>query len=124
MTDLSVSFAVQERKPVMAGVPVTAQTAPFILRSADAFEEGVNAMNRIYGEVFTSAETLRGQAMVTTAGAQFAKAVHEWTSDFNDIKNTLSNMAQQLRNTTNATTANNQRNVEIAGSMGRLTLPH
>lgn len=107
----------------MAGAPLTAQQAQIILQSADVFDEGVNAMNRIYGEVFASSDTLRGQAMVTTAGSRFAAAVVEWTNDFNDIKSTLQQMANQLRSTTQQTTANNQRNFELASGIGSLTLP-
>jgi phage terminase small subunit len=106
-----------------AGAPVTAQQAHIILQSAQVFDEGVSAMNSIYSEVFTAQDTLKGQAMVTTAGSRFAMAVVEWTNDFNDIKNTLSNMSTQLRATTQQTTANNQRNVELANSVGSLQLP-
>ena len=49
--------------------PVTAQQAQVITQSAQAFEDGVNAMNQVYNQVFAAGDQLKGQAMVSTAGA-------------------------------------------------------
>jgi hypothetical protein len=97
--------------------PLTAQQRQVILQSSQAFEQGVGAMNQVYGEVFAASDQLRGQAMVSTAGQQFAVAVTRWTDDFNDIKQTLQAMAQQLIDTTNQTTSTNEGNVDLASTL-------
>jgi hypothetical protein len=99
------------------GAPLTAQQRQIILQSSQAFEQGVSAMNTVYGEVFAANDQLRGQAMVSTAGQQFAVAVTRWTDDFNDIKQTLQAMAQQLIDTTNQTTSTNEGNVDLASTL-------
>ncbi|HUC56607.1 MAG TPA: hypothetical protein VMA95_04345 [Streptosporangiaceae bacterium] len=97
--------------------PLTAQQAQVILNSAQIFEDGVSAMNQVYNEVFAAGDQLKGQAMVSTAGSQFAVAVTRWTDDFNNIKALLQAMHDQLIATTNQTTSTNQLNQEIAAAM-------
>ena len=97
--------------------PLTAQQRQIILQSSQVFEQGVGAMNQVHGEVFAAGDQLRGQAMVSTAGQQFAVAVTRWTDDFNNIKQTLQAMADQLLSTTNQTTSTNQSNQEIAQAL-------
>jgi len=96
---------------------VTAQQAQVITQSAQVFEDGVNAMNSIYSQVFAAGDQLRGQAMVSTAGQQFAVAVTRWTDDFNNIKATLQAMHDQLLSTTSQTTSTNSANSEIAAAL-------
>jgi hypothetical protein len=98
-------------------VPLTAQQQQDVVNSANVFEEGVNAMNRIYGEVFTAGETLRGQAMVSTAGQMFGVAVTRWVDDFNNIKQLLQSMHDQLISTTQQTTSTNVGNEDIARAL-------
>ena len=97
--------------------PLTTQQRQVILNSAQIFEEGVNAMTQVYNEVFAAGDQLRGQAMVSTAGNQFAVAVTRWVDDFNNIKQTLQAMHDQLLDTTNQTTNTNQSNTEIAQAL-------
>jgi hypothetical protein len=96
---------------------VTAQQSQVITQSAQVFEDGVNAMNTIYSQVFAAGDQLRGQAMVSTAGQQFAVAVTRWTDDFNNIKATLQAMHDQLLSTTSQTTSTNSSNTEIANAL-------
>jgi inhibitor of KinA sporulation pathway (predicted exonuclease) len=108
----------------MAGsAPLTAQQRQVILQSAQVFEEGVSAMNRVYSEVFAAGDQLRGQAMVSTAGTQFAGAVTRWVDDFNNVKQLLQTMHDQLISTTNQTTNTNVVNQEIAAAL-HYTPPH
>jgi inhibitor of KinA sporulation pathway (predicted exonuclease) len=101
----------------MASTPLTAQQRQVILNSAQIFEDGVNAMTQVYNEVFSAGDQLQGQAMVSTAGTQFATAVTRWVDDFNNIKQTLQAMQDQLLSTTNQTTSTNQNNTEIAQAL-------
>ncbi len=98
-------------------VPLTAQQRQIVLQSAQIFEEGVSAMNQIYGEVFAAGDQLRGQAMVSTAGQQFGVAITRWVDDFNNIKQTLQAMHDQLISTTDQTTNTNAVNAEIAAAL-------
>jgi hypothetical protein len=100
---------------------VTAQQAQVITQSAQVFEDGVNAMNSIYSQVFAAGDQLRGQAMVSTAGQQFGVAVTRWTDDFNNIKATLQAMHDQLLSTTSQTTSTNTSNSEIAAALANKT---
>jgi hypothetical protein len=97
--------------------PVTAQQAQVITQSAQAFEDGVNAMNQVYNQVFAAGDQLKGQAMVSTAGQQFSVAITRWTDDFNNIKATLQAMHDQLLSTTTQTTSTNSANAEIAAAL-------
>ena len=97
--------------------PLTAQQSQVITQSAQVFEDGVNAMNSIYSEVFAAGDQLRGQAMVSTAGQQFSVAITRWTDDFNNIKATLQAMHDQLLTTTSQTTSTNMANSEIAAAL-------
>lgn len=100
----------------MAGA-LTAQQAQDILNSAQVFQDGVNSMNQIYNEVFSASDQLKGQAMVSTAGAMFATAMVRWTDDFNNIKALLQAMHDQLIGTTQQTGATNTGNEEIAQAL-------
>ena len=51
----------------MAAAALTAQQRQVILNSAQVFQDGVNAMNQVYGQVFAAGDQLKGQAMVSTA---------------------------------------------------------
>jgi hypothetical protein len=97
--------------------PVTAQQAQVINNSAQAFQDGVNAMNQVYNQVFAAGDQLKGQAMVSTAGSQFSVAITRWTDDFNNIKATLQAMHDQLLSTTSQTTSTNSANAEIAAAL-------
>jgi NADPH-dependent glutamate synthase beta subunit-like oxidoreductase len=97
--------------------PLTAQQSQVIIQSAQVFEDGVNAMNSIYSEVFAAGDQLRGQAMVSTAGQQFSVAITRWTDDFNNIRQTLQAMHDQLLSTTSLTTSTNMANSEIAAAL-------
>jgi hypothetical protein len=99
------------------GTPLTAQQSQVIIQSAQVFEDGVNAMNQVYSEVFTAGDQLRGQAMVSTAGQQFGVAITRWVNDFNNIKQTLQAMHDQLLTTTTQTTSTNVSNSEIAAAL-------
>ena len=99
------------------GTPLTAQQSQVIIQSAQVFEDGVNAMNQVYSEVFTAGDQLRGQAMVSTAGQQFGVAITRWVNDFNNIKQTLQAMHDQLLTTTSQTTSTNVSNSEIAAAL-------
>lgn len=101
----------------MAAAPLTTQQRQIILNSAQIFEDGVNAMTQVYNEVFAAGDQLKGQAMVSTAGAQFGTAITRWVEDFNNIKQTLQAMHDQLLSTTSQTTNTNQVNAEIAQAL-------
>jgi inhibitor of KinA sporulation pathway (predicted exonuclease) len=96
---------------------VTEQHHLVIVRSAEVFQEGVNAMNSVYNAVFSAGDQLRGAAMVSTAGATFAGAVTRWVDDFNNVKNLLQAMHDQLLSTTSQTISTNQANAEMAAAM-------
>jgi hypothetical protein len=98
-------------------VPLTAQQRQIVLQSAQVFEDGVNAMNQVYNEVFAAGDQLKGQAMVSTAGQTFGVAITRWVGDFNNIKQTLQAMHDQLISTTNQTTSTNQANQEVAQAL-------
>jgi len=98
-------------------VALTAQQAQDILNSAQVFEDGVNSMNQIYNEVFSAGDTLKGQAMVSTAGTMFATAMTRWTEDFNNIKALLQAMHDQLIATTQQTGSTDSANAEIAAAL-------
>jgi hypothetical protein len=97
--------------------PVTAAQAQVITNSAQAFEDGVNAMNQVYNQVFAAGDQLKGQAMVSTAGSQFGVAISRWTDDFNNVKALLQSMHDQLLSTVNQTVSTNQANSEIAAAL-------
>ncbi len=97
--------------------PLTAQQSQVVTQSAQAFEDGINAMNQVYSQVFSAGDQLRGQAMVSTAGQQFGIAITRWTDDFNNIKATLQAMHDQLLTTTSQTTSSNMANAEIAAAL-------
>jgi hypothetical protein len=97
--------------------PVTAQQRQNIITSANIFEDGVNMMNQIYNDVFAAGDQLKGQAMVSTAGSLFAQVITRWTDDFNNIKNLLQAMHDQLMSTVDQTFNTNQANEEIAQSI-------
>jgi hypothetical protein len=101
--------------------PVTTQQAQVITQSAQAFEDGVNAMNQVYSQVFAAGDQLRGQAMVSTAGQQFGVAISRWTDDFNNVKALLQSMHDQLLSTVNQTVSTNQANSEIAAALAGKT---
>jgi hypothetical protein len=96
---------------------LTAQQRQVILNSAQVFQDGVNAMNQVYSQVFSAGDQLKGQAMVSTAGSQFGVAITRWTDDFNNIKATLQAMHDQLLSTTDQTTSTNTANSEIAAAL-------
>jgi hypothetical protein len=100
---------------------VTAQQAQVITQSAQAFEDGVNAMNQVYSQVFAAGDQLKGQAMVSTAGSQFSVAISRWTDDFNNVKALLQSMHDQLLSTVNQTVSTNQANSEIAAALAGKT---
>ena len=100
-----------------SSAPLTAQQRPIVIRSAGVFQEGVNAMNNVYNAVFAAGDQLRGQAMVSTAGVTFSGAVTRWVDDFNNVKNLLQAMHDQLITTTNQTTSTNDSNAEIASAL-------
>lgn len=97
--------------------PVTAQQRQNIIASANIFQDGVNMMSQVYNDVFASGDQLKGQAMVTTAGTLFASLITRWTDDFNNIKNLLQAMHDQLMSTVDQTFNTNQVNEEIAGAV-------
>ena len=101
--------------------PVTAQQAQVITQSAQAFEDGVNAMNQVYNQVFAAGDQLKGQAMVSTAGQQFSVAISRWTDDFNNVKALLQSMHDQLLSTVNQTVSTNTANAEIAAALAGKT---
>jgi hypothetical protein len=101
--------------------PLTAQQSQVITQSAQVFQDGVNAMNQVYSEVFAAGDQLKGQAMVSTAGSQFSVAITRWTDDFNNIKQLLQAMHDQLLSTTTQTTGTNVANAEIAAALAGKT---
>jgi hypothetical protein len=103
--------------------PVTAATVAVTQKAAEYFSEAVQSLNSIRASVFESGTTLASQAMITTAGAKFAGAVAQWTEDFDDIRNTLNWMSEQLTDTANQMLANEANNVDIAGGLAGAQLP-
>jgi hypothetical protein len=103
--------------------PVTAATVAVTQKAADYFSEAVSSLDSIKASVFESGTTLASQAMITTAGAKFAAAVGAWTEDFDDIRNTLNWMSEQLTATANQMLANEANNVDIAGGLVNMQLP-
>jgi hypothetical protein len=99
-------------------VPLTSQQVQDITNSANVFQDGVNAMNQIYNEVFAAGDQLKGQAMVSTAGQMFGTAITRWVDDFNNIKALLQAMHDQLLSTTQQTASTNTANEEIAQALG------
>jgi hypothetical protein len=99
-------------------VPLTSQQQSDILNSAKVFQDGVNAMNQIYNEVFAAGDQLKGTAMVSTAGTMFGAAIVRWTDDFNNIKALLQSMHDQLIATTQSTANTNAANEAIAQALG------
>lgn len=99
-------------------VPLTSQQQQDILNSANVFQDGVNAMNQIYNEVFAAGDQLKGAAMVSTAGTMFGSAIVQWTDDFNNIKTLLQSMHDQLIATTQSTANTNSANEAIAQALG------
>jgi hypothetical protein len=98
-------------------VPLTSQQQQDIINSAQVFQDGVNSMNQVYNEVFAASDTLKGQAMVSSAGQMFSTAITRWTDDFNNIKALLQAMHDQLLSTTQQTTSTNEANAEIAQAL-------
>jgi hypothetical protein len=94
--------------------PVTAATVPILYQAQGYFTEGVNALDQIITQVFESQAQLTSTAMITTAGAKFGGAVVQWTEDFNNIRNTLSQMAELLGFTAQKIQQNEQNNVALA----------
>lgn len=103
--------------PVGNSAPVTQNEIHVTLQAQQAFEEAVSALNRIVSEVFDSQTQLTTNAMVTTAGQRFGGAVVQWTQDFDDLRNTLNWMAQQLGDTAQQLQASNQQSYEMAASL-------
>jgi hypothetical protein len=103
--------------------PVTAATVAVTQTAADYFSEAVSSLDAIKNAVFESGTTLANQAMITTAGAMFAKAVAQWTDDFYDIRNTLHWMSEQLTNTANQILANEGHNANLASGLASAYLP-
>jgi hypothetical protein len=97
--------------------PVTAATVPILQQASGYFSEGVNALDQIITQVFESQSELTSTAMITTAGAKFGGAVVQWTEDFNNIRNTLSQMAEMLQDTANKILANEQNNLALASGL-------
>jgi hypothetical protein len=58
---------------------VTANTLQITQQSAQLFEDANNSLGQIYSQVSEAQETLKGQAMVTTAGARLSQAIVLWT---------------------------------------------
>jgi gas vesicle protein len=96
---------------------VTANTLQITQQSAQLFEDANNSLGQIYSQVSEAQETLKGQAMVTTAGARLSQAIVLWTEDFNDIRNTLQQMATQLNDTAQQLAASNANSTDIAASV-------
>ncbi|HEY2579881.1 MAG TPA: hypothetical protein VGI74_26510 [Streptosporangiaceae bacterium] len=96
---------------------VTANEIQVTLHAQQAFEEAVTALNSIVSQVFDSQSQLTSNGMVTTAGQRFGGAVVQWTEDFDDIRNTLKWMAQQLGDTAQQLQASNQQSEEMAATL-------
>ncbi|HMH93598.1 MAG TPA: hypothetical protein VK586_21265 [Streptosporangiaceae bacterium] len=103
--------------------PVTAATVSVTQTAAEYFREAVQNLDMIKNAVFESGTTLASQAMITTAGGLFAKAIGQWTEDFYDIRNTLNWMSEQLTNTANQILANEQHNAGLASGLSALAPP-
>jgi hypothetical protein len=97
--------------------PVTAATVPILQQASGYFTEGVTALDQIITQVFESQSELTSTAMITTAGAKFGGAVVQWTEDFNNIRNTLSQMAELLSTTAQKILQNEQNNVALASGL-------
>ncbi len=96
---------------------VTQNEINVTLQAQQAFEQAVTALTSIVSEVFDSQSQLTSGGMVTTAGARFGGAVVQWTEDFNDLRSTLSWMAQQLGDTATLLRASNQQSLEMAAAL-------
>jgi len=102
--------------------PVTQQTIGVTQQAQTAFEGAVNALGQIYSQVIESNSVL-STAMVSDTGTKFYQAVLAWTDEFNDIKNTLQWMADQLGNTWQKMLANEQHNTDLAAGLQAMVLP-
>lgn len=96
---------------------VTQNEINVTLQAQQAFEQAVTALTSIVSEVFESQSQLTSNGMVTTAGQRFGGAVVEWTQDFEDLRSTLSWMAQQLGDTARGLQAGNQQSYEMAAAL-------
>jgi hypothetical protein len=96
---------------------VTANEINVTLQAQQAFEEAVTALTSIASSVFDAQSQLTSNGMVTTAGQRFGGAVVQWVEDFEDIRNTMKWMAQQLGDTAQQLQASNQQSEEMAASL-------
>jgi hypothetical protein len=96
---------------------VTQNEINVTLQAQQAFEQAVTALTSIVSSVFDSQSQLTSSGMVTTAGQRFGGAVVQWTEDFDDIRNTLNWMAQQLGDTAQQLQSSNQQSYEMAASL-------
>lgn len=103
--------------------PITANTIPVTQKAAEYFTEAVQNLDSIKASVFEAGTTLANQAMITTAGGKFLVAVTQWTEDFDDIRNTMNWMAEQLATTAKQMLANEAHNVDIATGITSMPLP-
>ncbi|HET7014922.1 MAG TPA: hypothetical protein VFI65_13490 [Streptosporangiaceae bacterium] len=116
--------------PVGNSAPVTQNEINVTLQAQQAFEDAVTALTQIVTGVFDSQQQLTSSAMVTTAGERFGAAVVQWSEDFEDLRSTLSWMAQQLGDTAQQLQQSNQQGLEMAaalpqfGNSGFVGAPH
>lgn len=103
--------------------PVTAATIPVTLKAQGDFQDAVHDLDIIAAQVTDSAQILTTTAMVSSAGSKFGASCAQWVEDFNDIRQTLSWMAEQLGNTAQQMMANEQHNTDLASGLTAETLP-
>jgi hypothetical protein len=96
---------------------VTQNEINVTLQAQQAFEQAVSSLTQIVTGVFESQQQLTTNGMVTTAGERFGGAVVQWTEDFDDLRNSLNWMAQQLGDTALQLQRSNQQGEEMAAAM-------
>jgi hypothetical protein len=107
--------------PAADGSPVTANEINVTVTAQQDFLDAVSAMSAIGSLVMESGGQALVQAMATTAGSGMASVISMWAEDFNDIKNTLQWMADQLGDTAAQLQAGNQQNTDMALSLPTFT---
>ncbi|HUZ26738.1 MAG TPA: hypothetical protein VMV07_23545 [Streptosporangiaceae bacterium] len=103
--------------------PVTAATVQVTLTAQGYFEDAVKDLDMIMSQVFDSQQELTSTAMITTAGRKFGSSIIQWVNDFNDIRQTLSWMADQLGNTAQQILANEQHNLDLGSQLASAQMP-
>ncbi|MGD0558673.1 MAG: hypothetical protein ABSA93_27305 [Streptosporangiaceae bacterium] len=99
------------------GGNVTQNQLNITQQAQEAFQTAVGDMNSILGGVEGSNNQLITAAMVSTAGGKLNGAVVQWLDDFNALKNSLQNIADQLETQWKTMLQNEQNNTDLASGV-------